>query len=198
MDGASAAPRQVSSSELLRRYSISHVRWHDVARHIIVSVLQFLFKSHIATSNSPARSYRNAVRLADSSMDAVGHGVLSTFPLSAASRCCCCLCLWQGRSEHFCRYPVISRQSSPPFACPPSNGSRDPSPLCSPSLHLILSRICEQKRRLTRPAPVQDLSNDSAAQRASGRYPDGQVAPMGVQFSSPVSFYLWESSRELN
>jgi len=34
---------------------------------------------------------------------------------------------------------VISRQSSPHSACAPTHDARDPSPLCSPSLHLNLT-----------------------------------------------------------
>jgi hypothetical protein len=34
---------------------------------------------------------------------------------------------------------VVLRQSSPPFACAPTHDARDPSPLCSPSLHLNLT-----------------------------------------------------------
>jgi hypothetical protein len=39
---------------------------------------------------------------------------------------------------------VISRQSSPHFACALTHDARDPLPLCSPSLHLNLTyEVCD-------------------------------------------------------
>jgi hypothetical protein len=52
------------------------------------------------------------------------------------------------------KFTVISRQSSPPFACVPSRRARDPSPLCSPSLHLNLTHPHQPSCALSTASPL--------------------------------------------
>jgi len=49
---------------------------------------------------------------------------------------------------------VILRLSSPPFACVPSHGARDPSPLWSPSLHLNLTHPHQPSCVLSTASPL--------------------------------------------